>query len=162
MGYTSPIAADHALFYFSTAAVLGVASFGRWIISLRLKSSLLTNRIRWQRIYFLTTITSGLCWGMLTACFLYFYEISWTIAVVLFITAGIAGGSVVSFSNWMQLNQFYLLLFFAPILFVSFFFPEIRSYGNWNSFPGLPQLQSQSGQNRKPDLLASTYQHASS
>lgn len=101
-----------------------VASLDRVYVAIHLKFKSVSRRLQWQRIYFFTSLVTGLCWSLLTVFFLLHYGISWEVVVVLYITAGIAGGSVASYCNWMSLNQLYLLVVFVPLISISLLFPE--------------------------------------
>ncbi len=124
VGYTSSFATDYFAIFSSGAVSLLFACLGAVYAGIKLRSPVTHARIFWQRCYYFTTLATALCWGILAALFLFYYKASWETVIVLYLTAGIGGGSVSSASNWMNLNRFYLILLFAPIIIVSFIFSE--------------------------------------
>ncbi len=123
-GYTSTFSRDYPTLFYGIGIVMVLASVCRVYVALRLKSPKTPARVLWQKCYFFSSLTTGLCWSLLAAFFLHYYGVSWEVVVVLYITAGIAGGSVSSYSNWLRLNQIYLLAIFGPLIVVSIIFSE--------------------------------------
>lgn len=123
-GYTSTFSRDYPTLFYGLGVVMVLASLSRVYVALQLRSPQTPARILWQNCYFFASLITGLCWSLLAAAFLHYYGVSWEVVVVLYITAGIAGGSVASYSNWLRLNQLYLLATFGPLIVVCVIFPE--------------------------------------
>lgn len=122
--YATDFYIDYPPLFYGLTVMMVVSCLARVQSVLKLRSSATSGRVFWQRYYFFSSLASGLCWGVMAAAFLYFYGASWKNVMVLFIVAGIGGGAITSYSNWLHLNQYYLLVLFGPIAIVSFFFCE--------------------------------------
>ncbi len=123
-GYASSFSTDYTTAFYIGAIAMLAASLGRIHSGLKLKTAVLPSRLLWQRYYYFSCLLTGLCWGVYAAASLCFYAASWENVLVLVMVAGIVGGSISSYSNWLSLNRVYLLFLMGPIILVSFLFPE--------------------------------------
>ncbi len=122
--YTTDLTTDYPKHFFCLGFVMFLFCCGRLHSVLKIKTLGIASRQFWQRYYFLTSLGTGLCWGFLGAFVLYCYGATWENVVVLYMIAGIGGGTIISYSNWLHLNMFYLIVLFGPIAVVAFFICE--------------------------------------
>jgi PAS domain S-box-containing protein len=123
-GYAMKFSSDYIQLFYGIGITIVIASLGRTHSALKLQCVATPPDSRWQKYYFFTSLTQGLCWGITGAASLYYYAAVWENLVILYMIAGIAGGSIASYSNWLRLNQWYLVVLFGPLIVVSFLFRE--------------------------------------
>ena len=120
--YVTNFFLDYPDLFLYFALSMALFSCGRVHSVLKIRNPETSFRGFWQKYYFFSSLGTGLCWGFLGAASLYYYGAIWSNVMVLYMIAGIGGGAISSYSNWLHLNLWYLLTLFGPVAVVSFFF----------------------------------------
>ncbi len=118
-GFATPLAPLHTPLFTILCTMMILASLVRFLATSRIRKSNTAPESLWQSYYFFSSLFQGLCWGFTGACSLYYYVDIWGNVIILYMIAGIAGGSIASYSSWLRLNKWYLILLFGPIIVVS-------------------------------------------
>lgn len=118
--YTTHFGHDHPRLFQALGMIMLLASLGRSHAALNLRGVPGATHIGWEQYYFFASLTQGICWGLTGAATLHYYGAIWDNVITLYIVAGIAGGSIASYSNWLRLNQYYLVALFVPLIIVAF------------------------------------------
>lgn len=122
--YTTNFSDDYPNLFLTSSLFLMVFTSGRLHSVRKINKPDISSRVFWQRYYFLASLGTGICWGCLGAVVLYLYGANWSNLIVLYMIAGIGGGAVSSYSNWLHLNIWYLFVLFGPVTIASLFFCE--------------------------------------
>jgi signal transduction histidine kinase len=119
--YITGFSSDYSDIFLRFALFMILFCCGRVHSVLKIRNPEISSRVFWQRYYFLASLGTGLCWGLLGATVLYYYGTTWSNVMVLYMIAGIGGGAISSYSNWLHLNLWYLVMLFGPVAGVSFY-----------------------------------------
>jgi len=125
----TPYAKDHPGWFWGIACCLLSSSLVRFVSVQKLKNETSSNRRNWRKVYMLTSLLTGLNWGVFAASSLHFYTSQPPNIYILYFLAAVAGGAVSSFSTWLRLNIIYMIVLLGPTIFLTFFF--------WNAQVGL-------------------------
>ncbi len=117
-GIATSFSPNHLPLFTGIGTTIILASLVRLHAASRIRSIAPLTNSRWQGSYFLSNLLQGFCWGLTGACSLYYYTDIWGNVIILYMIAGIAGGSIASYSTWLRLNQWYLILLFTPVIIV--------------------------------------------